>query len=165
MAKQTAKKIDGNDITNLPGGQDFATRRVESLAANRTLTEKDGGVLFLCNKAASLTIALPALEGVDIGTTFEFVVQTAVSGGSLTITAQTGDLLSAASRVHNVDTDSSNALTLYSPDGSDDLIVTLNGSTTGGVLGDRLVFTATTANQWLVHGTVYATGTVATLFS
>lgn len=165
MAKQTAQKLLGNDVTNLPGGLDHTIRRVESLTANRTLTADDSGVLFLCNKAASLAITLPALSAVEIGTTYEFVVQTAVSGGDLTITAQTGDLLSAAGKVTNYDTDTSNAAAFYAPDGSDDLITTLNGSTKGGVLGDTLTFIATSPTQWLVRGQVFATGSPATLFS
>lgn len=165
MAKQLPKKLDGNDITNLVGGLDSQTRRIESLTANRTLTEKDGGVLFLCNKAASLAITLPALETVDIGTTYEFLVQTPVSGGDLTITAQSGDLLAASGKVTNYDTDTSNAAAFYAPDGSDDLITTLNGSTKGGIGGDSLKYVATSPTQWVVTGTVFATGAPATLFS
>lgn len=161
--EQYATKIDGPFRTTLVDAHVHGQRRVESLTANRTLTESDSGTLFLCNKAASLAITLPALAGVDVGTTYEFVVQTAVSGGDMTITAATGDLL--AGKVTNYDTDTSNAVTFYSPDGTDDLIATLNGSTKGGVGWDRLIFVATTANQWLVTGTVYATGTPATLFS
>lgn len=163
MATQKATKIDGNDQTNLVGGLAYGVRTVESLTANRTLTEKDAGTLFLCNKAASLAITLPALEAVDVGTTFEFYVQTAVSGGSLTITAQAGDLLFG--QVTNVDTDTSNAAAFYAPDNADDLIVTLNGSTTGGIGKDRLVLTATSPTQWLVQGQVFATGAPATPFS
>lgn len=163
MAKQTAQKIEGNDRTNLVGGIAHGVRRVESLTANRTLTEKDSETLFLCNKAASLAITLPSLEAVDLGTWFEFYVQTPVSGGSLTITAQSGDLLFG--QITNYDTDTSNAATFYSPDNSDDLVTTLNGTTTGGAGKDHLKFTAVGVNQWLVEGQVFATGTPATAFS
>ena len=158
-----ASRVDGNTITTLGGAPLNLGGRVESLTANRTLTKEDNRTLFLCNKAASLTIALPAITSIDAGTTFTFVVQTAVSGGDMTITAQTGDLLKG--QVMNVDTDSTNALTFYSPNGSSHLITTLNGSTKGGVGWDVLTYTAISATEWLVTGTVFATGTPATPFS
>ena len=160
---QVAERIDGTTITTLGGAPVNLGRRVESLTVNRTLTKDDNNTLFLCNKAASLAITLPAITSIDIGTRFEFYVQTAVSGGDLTITAQAADLLKG--NVTNYDTDSTNAVTFYAPDGSDDLITTLNGSTQGGVGKDMLSFTAISATEWLVTGTVYATGSPATLFS
>ena len=160
---QVAELVDGTTVTNLGGAPVNLGRRVQSLTANVTLTENDSGTFFACNKAASLAITLPALATIDVGTWFRFWVQTPVAGGSLTITAQSGDLLKGG--VTNYDTDTSNAITFYSPNGSSHLIVTLNGSTTGGVGNDLLEFTAISATEWHVSGTVFATGTPATPFS
>jgi len=160
---QVAELVDGTTVTNLGGAPVNLGRRVQSLTANVTLTKNDSGTLFLCNKAASLAITLPALITIDVGTWFEFYVQTAVSGGDMTITAQTGDLLKGG--ITNYDTDTSNAVAFYSPNGSSHLITTLNGSTKGGVGGDNLRYVAISATEWLVTGTVFATGTPATPFS
>lgn len=151
--------------TSLSGSPFNKVTRVESLTANRTVTEFDGGTLFLCNKAASLAITLPSLENIDVGTNFTFYYQTSVAGGSSTITAQSGDLLLACSIVTNWDTDSSNVAAFYSPNGSSHLVTTFNGSTQGGLLGTWVTYTAITSVGWLVKGETYATSTVATPFS
>ena len=58
---QVAELVDGTTVTNLGGAPVNLGRRGQSLTANVTLTENDSGTLFLCNKAASLAITLPAL--------------------------------------------------------------------------------------------------------
>lgn len=140
-------------------------RAVESITgATDTWTTDDSGTLFLLNKADGIDITLPSLTADDVGTWYEVFVQTALTSDTITITAQSGDLL--AGKVLNYDTDTSNATAWYAPDGSDDLIITLNQTTTGGgVGGDHLRLVATSATQWLVTGVVYATGVVATPFS
>lgn len=140
-------------------------RRVESLTnSTATLTTDDADKLFLLNRAGGIAVALPAIGSDDIGLTLAFYVQTAASGGSYVITAQAGDLL--IGKVRSVDTDTSNADAYYAPDGSDDLICTLNASTMGGgVGGDYLEFVAISATRWLVRGEVFITGNAATMFS
>lgn len=162
---QSAILTDGPFRTTLFGGLATRAALVESLTANRTVVPSDNGTIFLCNKAASLVIALPAISSTEVGFTCTFYYQTTVSGGSSTITAQTGDLLVAASVVTNWDTDSSNVAAFYSPNGTTNLITTLNGTTTGGLLGSKLVYTAITGVGWLVEGQVFANGAVATPFS
>ena len=151
--------------TGLNGATWSKVTRVVSLTASYTVTENDCGTLFLCNKAASLVIALPSIEAIDIGFNVTFYYQTTVAGGDSTITAQTGDLLLAAGCMTNWDTDSSNVAAFYSPDGTDDLITTFNGSTKGGLLKTWATFTACTPVGWLVKGEAFATGSVATPFS
>lgn len=141
-------------------------RDVENLTAStKTLTTDDSGTLYRLNRAAGVAVALPAIATADIGTWFEFVVETTVTSNGYIITAQTGDLLLASGLVTNVDTDSTNALAYYAPDGSDDLITTLNGTTTGGLIKSRLRYVAVSATGWYVEGIVFASGTVATPFS
>jgi hypothetical protein len=52
---------------------------------------------------------------------------------------------------------------VFSPDGSNDRIITLNGTTTGN--SAVLEFVALDSNTWHVEGTVFASGNVATCFS
>lgn len=138
--------------------------KVESLtAATKALTDVDSGTLFLLNKADGIAVTLPAITGADAGLFYEFQVDTAVSGGTVTITAQSGDLLDGW--VENVDTDTSNAHAYYSPDGSDDLIFTMNGTTQGGRVASWCRFVATPGGKWFVTGQMNASGTVATPFS
>lgn len=132
-------------------------------AATKDLSTDESGTLFIFSRAAGIAVALPAITATEVGVTYSFYTGTTFSGGSGVITAQTGDLL--IGHVIQYDSDTSNAVAFRAPDGSDDLITTLNGTTQGGIAGTLLTFTATTANQWLVTGVAIATGAVATPFS
>lgn len=149
---------------DVAGGASFY-RNVESITgATDTLTSADSGTLFLLNRAGGIDVAIPAVAAADVGVWFDFYVQTPVSGDAYTITAQTGDLLTG--RVIAWDTDTSYGTTSYAPDGSDDLIITLNATTTGGgVGGDQLRVMCIGANSWLVTGQIFHTGNTATPFS
>lgn len=141
--------------------------KVETLSsATKTVTADDSGTIYLLARAGGIDVALPELSSVEIGAWFEFHVVTPVSGDAYTITAQAGDLLTGI--VTLFDTDTSNAPSFARPDGSDDLIVTLNATTSGGGVsggGDMLRFVATSATSWRVSGTLLHTSNVATPFS
>jgi hypothetical protein len=63
-----------------------------------------------------------------------------------------------------VDTDSSNAVVVYTPGASNDFI-NFNGSTTGGVAGTWVQIVAVEALEYAVTGVVLGSGTVATPFA
>jgi hypothetical protein len=123
----------------------------------------DSGTIYLLNRAAGIAVTLPAITATEVGVTFEFYVGTTFSGGSGVITAAAGDLLTGSCVQYDADT--SQAVAFRNPDGSDDLICTLNGSTQGGIVGTLIRYVATSATSWLVTGSIQATGAVATPFS
>lgn len=132
------------------------------------LTEAQSGRVILVDDAAGLDFTLPALTAAQVGTHFKFIVTTTITSNSFRVTAGTGDLLQGA--VWMVDFDATyNSATRdavwLSPDGSDDLVMTMNGSTTGGKRGTWVEFIATSATQWFVHGVVGGDGVLATPFS
>ena len=140
------------------------TRPVENVTGSSiTVTEGETGKLFLLNRAAGIAVALPAITESNVGMSFEFYVGTTFSGGSGVITAQSGDLLTGS--VTQYDGDTSEAVAHRKPDGSDDLLTTFNGTTTGGIAGTIVRFVATSSTSWLVTGNALATGSVATCFS
>lgn len=132
-------------------------------ASSLAVTLADAGKIYLLNRAAGIAVTLPALAAADVGTFVEFIFVASVTSNTTTITAQTGDLLTGL--VVGCDTDTSNAVFLDDPDGSDDLIATFNGGTQGGLVGTRLRFMATTETQWNVTGFNRQSGAVATIFS
>lgn len=141
------------------------TRRVINLtAATRTVAASESGALFLFNKADGIAVTLPAIAP---GLTYEFFFQTAAAGGSTTITAASGDLLLGTLLMN--DTDSSNAVTGARPDGSDDLIMTFNGGTQGGLIGTHIKIEAVGKfgidGRWVVSGISHHSSNVATPFS
>lgn len=127
------------------------------------LTEAQSGRLLLGDDAAGLDFTLPALAATQIGTYYEILVTTSVTSNSLRFTAQAGDLLRGG--VFIVDFNTANTGTYFTPDESDDLVFSMNGTTTGGKKGTRVRLTAITATGWFIDGLVFGDGTLATPFA
>jgi len=126
------------------------------------LTVAQSGRVLLVNDAAGLDFTLPAVGAGDVGTHFKFVVTVTVSSNNFRVTAASGDLLFGGLAYHDFDT--ADKTQFFAPDGND-LIMTMNGSTTGGKQGTWVEFICSSATQWLVTGVVAADGTMATPFS
>ena len=130
-----------------------------SLAATTTLT------LPSINTSANPTTSGPGQDPNtvnNLGVVYTIWIPTTVSTSTLKIATDgtdrfVGDLL-------GVDTDSSNALAMYTAGANDDNI-NLNGTTTGGVAGTQIQIVAIAANKYMVTGVVNGSGTVATPFA
>ena len=131
-------------------------------SATSVWTVEQSGTTFLLNRAAGIAVTLPAIGADDVGTWFRAFVQTTLTGDG-TFTAATGDLLLGTMAM--VDTDTGNTTVTLSPDGTDDLILTWNGTTTGGLIGSWAMFEAISATAWLVTGFSRHSSNVATPFS
>lgn len=130
------------------------------------LTEAQSGRTILVDDAAGLDFTLPAVAAAQIGTWYKFLVTTTVTSNSFRVTAATGDLLRGGLAMWDFDA----AYTApqgayYTPDESNDLILTCNGTTTGGKKGSVVTVTAIHATGWFVEGTLFGDGTLATPFS
>lgn len=138
-------------------------RTVNCTASTKTVSESESGATFLCNRAGGIAFTLPAIQP---GLKYRFFVLTTFTG-TATITAASGDLL--AGNLLMVDTDTSNTTTGYRPDISDDLIITLNGGTTGGLVGTDITIEAVGKfgidGRWIVSGVNNHNSNVATPFS
>lgn len=130
------------------------------------LTEAQSGRVVLVDDAAGLDFTLPAISSSNIGMVFEFLVTTTITSNNFRVTAQSGDLLNGG--VWMVDFDAAYTApqaVFEEPDFTNDLIMTMNGSTTGGKKGTTVKFVAVSATQWFVSGIVGADGVIATPFS
>lgn len=88
--------------------------------------------------------------------------------GSVTITAATGDILEGHAIITSMVSDSSNSAVYFAPAGGDDLIITLNGGTTGGFIGDTIELVGISAEEWRVRAKLSSTtaaGSLVTPFS
>lgn len=147
------------DIT---AGGGIGTKTTQlSATGGLTLTTAQSGATVLFDAAAATAVALPAIAAADVGTVFKFI-WTITATGNHTITAQSGDLLAGSaimgvSGAADVDT--------YFPNGSSHLVLTANGSTTGGLKGSVAFYEAVSATQWNVYTIQVCTGTQATPFS
>lgn len=118
------------------------------------------GVEYVVNKADGAAIVLPAAAA---GARVTIVLGITVTSNTTTITASAGDLLKGYAFLEK--TDGANAKAYFAPDGTNDLIVTLNGTTTGGLIGDRIELVGISDTEWRVRAVLSHTGSAATPFS
>ena len=131
---------------------------VISLTASATLTA-DGyaGRTIVLNAAAGLTVTLPPATG--SGATFEIVVGTTVTSNSYIIRV-TGDDVMAGVIGLATDIAGTNIPTSATTD-----TITMGGSTTGGIIGSRVLLQDVKADTWALSGALVTSGTEATPFS
>lgn len=126
---------------------DVSARLVNLAATSLAISEAlhDGKTVKLSHTGAASTVTLPAATG--SGARYRFVVG-AVNVNNHVIQVTGDDTMKGV--VTMLD-DDSNAATAYAASGTDDTI-TLNGTTTGGQIGDWLMFEDIAADVWHVSG-------------
>lgn len=129
------------------------------------LTTTQSGSKILVNAAAGLDFTLPAIAAADIGTTFEFFVTVSVTSNNFRVTAATGDLMTGSVLLVDDTAAYTAPQAVVKKPATSFLVMTMNGTTTGGKIGTMVRFTATSATQWFVEGTANGSGILATPFS
>lgn len=129
-----------------------------SLTASTTLTRHYAGAAVTLDAAAGLTVTLPAATGK--GDTYTIVVGTTVtSNGYVIKVASSSDIMQGALGV------TTDAAGVVIPTAATSDTITMNGSTTGGIKGSRVVLTDVASGVWAVGGALVSTGVEATPFS
>jgi len=134
---------------------------VVSLSSDVSLSSSShaGRVMLLDNSAGGLTATLPAASG--SGNVYKFFVKGTLASGSYVIQLSGSDTMSGVAVVANDDGDSANIFqTLAATD-----TITLNGSTTGGILGGMVELQDLYSGKYLVKIHQSSTGDEATPFS
>jgi hypothetical protein len=143
---------------------DFITARkpiITGLGATYTLKENESGSTVVLNRAAGTVLTLPLAVP---GLVYDVNITTTVTSNSYkVITGAATEFLIGG--YTNVDTDTSNAVAVFTGNGSTHIAVTMNGGTTGGLLGTTLRFTCLSATRWQVEGMMMGSGVVATAFA
>ena len=134
---------------------------ISGQGATRTLNENESGSVALFDRAAGIVYTLPTAKP---GIHFDFIVTTTITSNSAKVITAAGTELLIGGYT-NVDTDTSNAVAVFTGNGSTHIAVTQNGTTTGGILGTKLRFTCLSSTRWMVEGIVQGSGTVATAFA
>lgn len=124
---------------------DVSTRKV-SLTATAAITEvlHEGKVCVITGTAAA-TYTLP--EATGSGATYRFIMNQVNTNGTVFKTADTTNC-SFFGSVNILDLDAA-AQAAYAPAATDDLM-TLNGTTTGGAIGDYIQFIDMATDKWCV---------------
>lgn len=137
------------------GGANFVT-----LTAAITLTPLlHAGRTMLLGAAAGFAVALPAPTGT--GNTYSFFTSVTVTSSNDTIDAKPGD---ASAVISGLAMGGGSTSGNFSSAANTNLI-TLNGTTTGGVIGDYIELIDIALHQWSVKAWLNSSGTAATPFS
>ena len=129
--------------------------------ATYTVNDHDhAGRTLKLNKADGITVTLPASTG--SGENYMFFVETTVTSvGYIIKVANASDVMAGNAIVAN---DAADTASIFEAGATADTI-TLNGTTTGGILGGYVKVTDVSENLWFVEMVGAATGTEATPFS
>ena len=131
------------------------------IAAGLTLDGSEGGVIHIADSDAC-AIVLPSVSDELHGLEYKFIMAND-AGGSITITStdSSGNYYQGTLAVHSVDADDG-----FAANGTSNNIITMNATTTGGLLGSEVNVRAYSGLGWLVWGNVLGTNTTgATPFS
>lgn len=135
---------------------------ISGQGATRTLNANESGSTVLFDRAAGIVFTLPTAP--VAGTYFDFVVATSVTSNAAKVITGAGTELLVGGYV-NCDTDTSNAVAIFTPNGSSHVAVSMDGTTTGGLVGTKLRFTCLSSTKWMVEGIVMGSDSVATAFA
>ena len=135
-------------------------REIVAVTAATTLDIKQSGALVVFDNAAGAVVTLPAPQ---LGATYEFVVATTITSNAAKIITDSAStfLLGAVSLVN----DGATTAESFLANGSTIRALSSNGTTTGGVAGDRYRITAINTTQWFIEGVLINSGTAATPFA
>tara|TARA_Y100000361_G_C11138352_1_gene333486 strand:- start:226 stop:726 length:501 start_codon:yes stop_codon:yes gene_type:complete len=130
-----------------------------------TLTKDECCRTFTSHHANGMDITLPAVSSDDAGLWIKIEVAVTVTSSDLvSVTAAAGDLLEGSVYLTKA-TDAVANQTEFAADESNDLIFSMNGGTTGGLIGSWAKFTVNENGYWTVEGQINASGSLATPFS
>ena len=133
---------------------------VEVTASDALTAAEHGNRMVTMNALAGLTLTLPAATGT--GNVYKISVSVTVTSNDyiIQVANATDEFLGG---IIQTDVDTTDTLASYpalDADGFD--TITLNGTTTGGILGDSITITDIATGKFLLAGSINSTGTVAT---
>lgn len=154
--------LNTNKAATFGGLTTFTGGRINSIplasSGNTTITAATTGGTFLFDTAAGITYTLPAPV---VGAEYNFIVTTSVTSSNHKVITNAGTVL-----LQGVIAGATTTTTLFeSVIGSSNISVTMNGTTTGGLVGTYLRFRCLSATLWQVDGMNFGSGTVATPFA
>ena len=165
-----AKSTFSGPVKSLAGFISAGNANVVSLTADTSLTvEAHSGKVLTCNDADG-KFTLPSIVATDpgrdddpnqlnnLGATFIFVIETAAT--DLDIKTDGTDKFVGGLYLGKSDAAGKTFIS-----GSSNDVITLNGSTKGGIAGSIIKVTAIGSAKYAVEGIVLASGTVVTPFA
>ena len=134
---------------------------VTAVGAAKTLVAADSGGTFLLDTAAGSILTLPAVP--VAGMEFEVLVSTSVTSNSHIVKTNDAAIFIGGGIQQMIDTTAVSEGQFADPTAT--VTITMNGSTTGGLIGTALKFKAISSTVWNITGLVASSGTLATPFT
>lgn len=129
-------------------------------AASVTLGRENRGRITRLARAAGIAVTLPAATG--SGDRYEIYVGTTVTSNTSTIKVANATDIMAGMAVQSLD--GGNTVQAWETAADSDT-VTMDGSTRGGIKGDRITLIDVASGEWSVQAVLAGTGSEATPFS
>lgn len=131
--------------------------------ATRQLLVDESGSLSQFDLATGVVYTLPAITAATIGMEYEFATTVSVtSNAHKVITADATTFLLGEVLAFTTATASPAG---FAANGTTIRALSSNGTTTGGLIGDRYKVTAISLTQWLITGVTVGSGTLVTPFA
>lgn len=134
---------------------------IDGVGATRTLLAEESGALCLFDRAAGVVYTLPAPVA---GMQFEFSTTVAVTTNAAKIITNSASVFLIGSVMGGSLTVADSG-DVFQGNGTTHVAVSMDGATTGGLVGGSLKFTAISSTQWVVEGDTVGSGTLATPFA
>lgn len=146
----------------LPNGRVFDTNRLVSVSAAAVVlnAETHGDKPVVINAAAGCAVTLPASTG--SGVEFNLIIGTTITSNTITVKVANATDVMNGFAIQSQDVGAT--LQMFEAAATDDTI-TMDGSTRGGIIGDRISLIDMKAGFWAVKVVSAGTGTEATPFS
>jgi fructose-specific component phosphotransferase system IIB-like protein len=133
---------------------------MRKVAQDVTVSPRLPDEVYVVNAAAGAEVTLPPATG--SGFRYTFIVGTKLISNTNVIQVANSDDIMQGVVIGTAETDDSvNGWEAA----SDSDTITMDGSTTGGIVGDRVELVDVAENVWAVNGIIQQTGTEATPFS
>lgn len=134
---------------------------IADAVATRVLLPKESGAMCLFDVAAGTIYTLPTPV---IGLQYEFFTTVSVtSNAAKIVTAVTASQFLVGEVFAYTTATASGAG--FAANGTSIAALSMNGTTTGGLIGTRFIVTAISTTQWAIHGVTVGSGTIVTPFA
>lgn len=134
---------------------------IDGVGATRTLLPEESGALCLLDRAAGVVYTLPTPA---VGMQFEFLATVAVTSNAYKVITNAATTFLIGGVIMG-DVTIAQSGDYFEADGSTHVAISANGSTTGGLLGERYKVTCISSTQWAIEGVCHGAGTLATPFA
>jgi hypothetical protein len=134
--------------------------KVAASSGNTTLTAAKNNYCVLFDTASGNTFTLPAPV---VGQVYDFIVSVSVTSNSHKIITNSGSVYIQGGLAVMEASGATNLMAIG--DGTANVAITMNGSTTGGLKGTSIRLVAISSTVWQAQGLVVGSGTLATPFA